>query len=183
MPCVVHSRSWLAAHLAEPLSTPSAAGPVRGLDVGCGASLIYCLLGAAVFGWSMVGLDIQPGSLTAAQQLVDANPHLQHLLEVRAPSGGAAGGQAADGSHVCRNGAPVSKQRHQQQEASILVPAMQGHQETFAFCMCNPPFFGSIEEASQNPATACGGGLEWGRSCQCANQCQSVPMGSHCQAH
>lgn len=166
MPCVLHSRSWLAAQLAEPLSTPPAAGPVRGLDVGCGASLIYCLLGAAVFGWSMVGLDIQPDSLTAAQQLVDANPHLQHLLEVRGPSSGAASGQAADGSsgagsNLCRTGAPVSKQRHQQQEASILVPAMQGPQETFAFCMCNPPFFGSIEEANQNPATACGGGSDW----------------------
>jgi 23S rRNA (adenine1618-N6)-methyltransferase len=41
------------------------------------------------------------------------------------------------------------------------VPAMQRPQEAFAFCMCNPPFFGSIEEANQNPATACGGGSRW----------------------
>ncbi len=42
--------------------TPAAAaGPldnVRGLDVGCGANYIYCLLGASLFGWHMVGSDI-----------------------------------------------------------------------------------------------------------------------------
>lgn len=29
--------------------------------------------------------------------------------------------------------------------------------ETFDFCMCNPPFFESMEEAGLNPKTACGG--------------------------
>eukprot|EP00798_Chlamydomonas_sp_ICE-L_P024674 gene24674-10304_t len=29
--------------------------------------------------------------------------------------------------------------------------------EVFSFTMCNPPFFGSMSEASQNPNTACGG--------------------------
>lgn len=29
--------------------------------------------------------------------------------------------------------------------------------EEFDFCMCNPPFFESIEEAGLNPKTACGG--------------------------
>ena len=29
--------------------------------------------------------------------------------------------------------------------------------ERFAFCMCNPPFFESGEEAGRNPATAYGG--------------------------
>lgn len=29
--------------------------------------------------------------------------------------------------------------------------------ETFDFCMCNPPFFESMEEAGQNPKTSCGG--------------------------
>ena len=28
------------------------------MDVGCGASFIYCLLGAALYGWHMTGLDI-----------------------------------------------------------------------------------------------------------------------------
>lgn len=29
--------------------------------------------------------------------------------------------------------------------------------EQFDFCMCNPPFFESVEEAGLNPKTACGG--------------------------
>jgi 23S rRNA (adenine1618-N6)-methyltransferase len=29
--------------------------------------------------------------------------------------------------------------------------------ERFHFCMCNPPFFGSLDESNQNPSTACGG--------------------------
>jgi hypothetical protein len=42
---------------------------VRGLDIGCGANFIYCLLGAALYGWHMTGVDITqvgPGSATAA---------------------------------------------------------------------------------------------------------------------
>lgn len=35
----------------------------------------------------------------------------------------------------------------------MLLPVIKGS-ETFAFCMCNPPFFGSLEEAQQNPGTA-----------------------------
>ena len=29
--------------------------------------------------------------------------------------------------------------------------------ETFTFCMCNPPFFETMDEAGRNPNTACGG--------------------------
>ncbi|KAG0478868.1 hypothetical protein HPP92_013587 [Vanilla planifolia] len=32
--------------------------------------------------------------------------------------------------------------------------------ETFDFCICNPPFFESIEEAGLNPKTSCGGTTE-----------------------
>lgn len=32
--------------------------------------------------------------------------------------------------------------------------------EQFDFCMCNPPFFESMEEAGANPRTACGGTME-----------------------
>jgi 23S rRNA (adenine1618-N6)-methyltransferase len=40
--------------------------------------------------------------------------------------------------------------------AGVLLPAVQ-EGETFTFCMCNPPFFASIEEAGQNPSTAYAG--------------------------
>lgn len=38
----------------------------------------------------------------------------------------------------------------------VLVGVVQ-EGETFDFCMCNPPFFESMEEAGLNPRTACGG--------------------------
>ena len=42
------------------------------------------------------------------------------------------------------------------QQGGILTPALQPG-ETFAFTMCNPPFFASLAEAGANPGTACGG--------------------------
>lgn len=41
-------------------------------------------------------------------------------------------------------------------EPRVLVGVVQ-EGETFDFCMCNPPFFESMEEAGLNPRTACGG--------------------------
>lgn len=40
--------------------------------------------------------------------------------------------------------------------AGVLTPAIQ-EGEAFTFTMCNPPFFKSMEEAGQNPATAFSG--------------------------
>ena len=40
--------------------------------------------------------------------------------------------------------------------AGVLTPAIQ-EGEAFTFTMCNPPFFESMEEAGQNPATAFSG--------------------------
>jgi 23S rRNA (adenine1618-N6)-methyltransferase len=131
-------------------------GLVTGLDIGCGANLIYCLLGASVYGWRMVGVDVTDTSLTAAQQLVDANPHLHGLLEVR--------------RSLCEAGADLTRvnstqqQQQQQQQYGPLMGALAGRQELFHFCMCNPPFFQSLAEANQNPNTACGGETGWHQS-------------------
>lgn len=42
---------------------------------------------------------------------------------------------------------------------SVLVGVIKD-EEKFDFCMCNPPFFESMEEAGLNPKTACGGTSE-----------------------
>lgn len=39
---------------------------------------------------------------------------------------------------------------------SILLGVVKDG-EVFDFCMCNPPFFESMEEAGLNPKTSCGG--------------------------
>ena len=62
------------------------AGLVEGMDIGCGTNLIYCLLGAAVYGWRMVGVDVTDVALEWAERHIERNPHLKDLLEVRQPA-------------------------------------------------------------------------------------------------
>ncbi|KAF6250628.1 hypothetical protein COO60DRAFT_1705635 [Scenedesmus sp. NREL 46B-D3] len=151
---------WL--HDLLQLSAPP--GPqVHGLDVGCGANFIYCLLGAALYGWRMTGVDVTQVALQGAAAICEANPRLAPLLEVR-QSRCSVGRlpqqlqqppkQQHDGDDRSQQGGAASA------VAGPLLGAMADTSESFAFCMCNPPFFGSISEANQNPNTACGGTAE-----------------------
>lgn len=58
------------------------AGQVVGLDIGCGANLIYPLLGAAVHGWKFVAVDVTDVAMAGARANAALNPHLVHLIEV-----------------------------------------------------------------------------------------------------
>jgi hypothetical protein len=55
--CLCSICYYISVFLAA--AAAAAAGQcVRGLDVGCGANFIYCLLGAALYGWHMTGVDV-----------------------------------------------------------------------------------------------------------------------------
>lgn len=56
---------------------------VKGLDIGCGANLIYPLLGASVFNWKFVAVDNTAEAMGAAEQNLALNTHLQGLIELR----------------------------------------------------------------------------------------------------
>ena len=114
------------------LSSPRGEGGVRGLDVGTGASVIYPLLGAATRGWRFVGTDVTDEALTCARENLRRNPRLEALIEIRDARG--------------ENG-----------ERDRVLKGVVKEGETFSFCMCNPPFFESMEEAGRNPQTAYGG--------------------------
>lgn len=126
--------SWL--HKLDALSAPTwretgDGAHVRVLDIGTGASVIYPLLGAATYGWSFVGSDVTDVALEGAKANARLNPHLDALIEIR-------DARASDGTFNVLSG--------------VVKP-----DEKFTFCMCNPPFFESLDEAGLNPNTACGG--------------------------
>eukprot|EP00898_Chlorokybus_atmophyticus_P003318 jgi/Chlat1/3988/Chrsp26S03981 len=121
-------------------SPPDKQPDITGIDIGTGASCIYPLIGASIFGWHFVGTDIVDPALQHAKANVDRNPHLAHLIQVRRghvleSQGGDIDGDGAKG----------------------LLVGVVNDDERYDFCMCNPPFFESFEEVGANPRTACGG--------------------------
>jgi 23S rRNA (adenine1618-N6)-methyltransferase len=92
---------------------------VRVLDIGTGANVVYPLLGAAMYGWSFVGTEVDATAVAAARANVAANRGVADRIEIRAQRGA-----AAIFSGVVRPG------------------------ERFALSICNPPFHLSAEEAA-----------------------------------
>ncbi|CAN0845984.1 RNA N6-adenosine-methyltransferase mettl16, partial [Linum grandiflorum] len=156
---------------------------VRGFDIGTGANCIYPLLGASLLGWSFVGSDITDVALEWAERNVRNNPRVAELIEIRkVPVCGSetsakvlADAQSVDDGSIEDVGRPPDDTEAKLQPSTSLEspdvsdslycgpPILLGivkEGEKFDFCMCNPPFFESIEEAGLNPKTACGGTFE-----------------------
>ncbi|CAM0947560.1 unnamed protein product [Alopecurus aequalis] len=132
----------------------------RGFDIGTGANCIYPLLGASLLGWSFVGSDVTDVALEWAKKNVESNPHLAGLIEIRnaneAPC--SSNSETAAEEAVTENTSePVENVLRS--IPPILVGVVKDS-EIFDFCMCNPPFFESMEEAGLNPDTSCAGTAE-----------------------
>jgi 23S rRNA (adenine1618-N6)-methyltransferase len=91
---------------------------IRGLDIGTGANVIYPIIATRSYGWQMVGTDIDAVSIKSANAIIDSNSVLTNYIDVR--------------------------QQHNQQQ--IFRGAVKPD-ERFDFCMCNPPFHQSAEQA------------------------------------
>lgn len=89
------------------------------LDIGCGASCIYPLIGQAEYGWRFTGTDIDEASLKAASRIVAANPGLQRAIRLR----------------------------RQKNPDAVLTGAI-GKQDYYQAVICNPPFHASAAEAA-----------------------------------
>ena len=98
------------------LSGGSRRAGVRVLDVGCGANLIYPLLGAAMHGWAFVGADVTDAAMEWAKRNRAANPHLAALLEVRR----SAAEEASSGVSCCA-GLPVMEYEHAPDHSMLKV--------------------------------------------------------------
>lgn len=106
-------------HLADLLKSSNLIENVKVLDVGTGANCIYPILGNKVYNWHFLGTDIDEKSLKCAENIVKKNG-----LEV------------------------FIKLKNQPNSAQILKGIFDGNSK-FSVAMCNPPFYGSQEEAMQ----------------------------------
>ncbi|XP_062217999.1 uncharacterized protein LOC133918248 [Phragmites australis] len=148
----------LSSDLIPPISSSS--GRVRGVDIGTGANCIYPLLGASLLGWSFVGSDVTDVALEWAKKNVESNPHLAELIEIRnANAVSFASESDTIASEAARENTLEPVDDLAKSKPHILVGVVN-EGESFDFCMCNPPFFDSIEEAGLNPRTSCGGTTE-----------------------
>lgn len=148
-------------------------GVVRGFDIGTGANCIYPLLGSSLLGWRFVGSDVSDVALEWAEKNVKNNPHISGLIEIRKVENNEEDGlqiedirdsecnihnldDACTGTSVSCPAELHSGVKMSYQGPPVLVGVVKD-EEKFDFCMCNPPFFETMEEAGLNPKTACGG--------------------------
>lgn len=112
----IHHVGDLLAGLSADGKVPQGKG-VRVLDIGVGANCIYPLIGHKTFGWSFVGVDVNPTSIKAAKAIAKGNG-LEEVIQIR---------KQASQDYVL---------------GGILKP-----RETFDLVICNPPFHASLQEA------------------------------------
>jgi 23S rRNA (adenine1618-N6)-methyltransferase len=92
---------------------------IRVLDIGVGANVIYPLIGNREYGWRFVGADIDALAIANAQRILAANIGLSDVIELRL-----------------------------QATPSAIFKGVIQPNETFDLTICNPPFHGSMDEAS-----------------------------------
>lgn len=94
---------------------------IVGVDIGCGASCIYCLLAARMNeSWKMFALEIDNDNTKYAEANINVN---------------------------CLNG---NIQVIQNEDDSIFNKLFELSPEPKSFCMCNPPFFSSSDEVNSS---------------------------------
>lgn len=105
-------------HLADLLGEPHGSS-TKILDIGTGSSLIYPIIGNRDYGWSFIATDIDPTSLSSAQDIIDENKKLKNI-----------------------------ELRFQKNARDIFLGVLKSNEFVDA-CICNPPFHGSQEEAQK----------------------------------
>lgn len=89
-------------------------------DIGMGANCIYPIIGVVEYDWKFIGSDINPKSITLAENIVKANTLLKDKVELRL-----------------------------QEEPRDIFFGVIGRDEKIDLSICNPPFHSSTEEAQE----------------------------------
>lgn len=123
-------------------TTTKTRDPIRGIDIGTGASCIYALLGARLNSWRFIATEIDAESFASAQANVERNA-LGDLISVR----------KVETNRLLLE--PLTQQTADEEDGA---DSQNSTTETaFHFSMCNPPFFDDMSEADTNPQTCCMG--------------------------
>ena len=110
--------------------------PLKGLDIGVGANLIYPILGHKEYGWSFVGSDICKESIKIAQEIIDKN-YLNDFITLKLQTG---------------KDLEVNQEDEDEEGHKSIHEIFEGivddsnDEQEFDFSMCNPPFFNSVLE-------------------------------------
>jgi len=107
-------------YLADLLGTEKSTRPITVLDIGCGANLIYPLLGQREYGWRFVAVDIDALALQSAQQIIAHNTGLAEAVELR-----------------------------QQPSTTAIFDRVILATDQFDLSLCNPPFHASAAAAAE----------------------------------
>jgi 23S rRNA (adenine1618-N6)-methyltransferase len=93
---------------------------IKVLDIGTGASCIYPILGQRVYGWHFVASDVDPVSIKVANHIISADKLLNKSIKFRL-----------------------------QPDSNQIFNTVIAEGEFYHLTLCNPPFHGSLAEASQ----------------------------------
>ncbi|MDR5591022.1 23S rRNA (adenine(1618)-N(6))-methyltransferase RlmF [Christiangramia sp. SM2212] len=93
---------------------------IKGIDIGVGGNAIYPILANRIYGWQMLGTDIEKRSVENAKANIKANPEIADNVEII----------------------------HQEDRGSIFKGVLKP-EEHYRFSMCNPPFHASEKEAKK----------------------------------
>jgi 23S rRNA A1618 N6-methylase RlmF len=118
---------------------------IRGIDIGTGASCVYPLLGVSMNGWKFVATDIDETSVSWAQKNVAMNGW-EDFVQVKHVSS----------DSILLSLFPDVLPSGQEEEGDLSKKSTpENFSKEFDFCMCNPPFFESLEQKIENPHTQC----------------------------
>ena len=100
---------------------------VSGLDIGTGPVLIFPLLASRMYeNIGFLASEYDLQSYLCAEENLKRNPEFWDRIRLRRP-----------------------------ESPNILVNGLINEDESFDFCMCNPPFFSSMGEHHADPLKAC----------------------------
>ena len=105
-------------HMADLLSlSQPQKQPTKVLDIGVGANCIYPIIGASLYQWEFVGVDIDPVAIENCSKIIQNNPKLADFISLQ-----------------------------QQKNPDCIFKNIIQSDDQFSFSMCNPPFHASKEE-------------------------------------